>query len=204
MSNPITRAKAHVRTLTGHDFQNDRLLREALDTSDSRAHQRLAIVGDVLLKHSLVDDWYTTGDNPGITNDSQPSRTVAVYSLYTQVPLIESSRRLQVTPTLLALAARLASLITSKWLQATLARSAIVSSPPLSRLFWARFTWTLEMTWPYSNTPWRAWALLQPPNHGAGESLLSMDKSITQSSHLGLRQSPSTQLQSYPCHPGPL
>lgn len=53
----------------GHTFNNNDLLREALDTTGMRtaeSNQRLALLGDALLKTVLLDSWYAAGTAKGL------------------------------------------------------------------------------------------------------------------------------------------
>lgn len=68
MAHHLSTAKALVTRVTGYHFQDDALLMEAIDTTGMRtpqSNQRLAILGDAVLKHVLVDDWYPSGTPKG-------------------------------------------------------------------------------------------------------------------------------------------
>ncbi|KAF2770048.1 ribonuclease III [Teratosphaeria nubilosa] len=68
----LEQAKALVLQFAGYEFTNDDVLYEAIDTTGLRiaqSNQRLALLGDVILKHFILDDWYPTGQAKGIGND---------------------------------------------------------------------------------------------------------------------------------------
>jgi ribonuclease-3 len=57
-----------VQSVIGHTFAKPGLLKEALDTTGLRtaeSNQRLAMLGDALLKMILLDDWYAGGSAKG-------------------------------------------------------------------------------------------------------------------------------------------
>lgn len=59
-----TDTDAYLQVTMGYTFINLALLTEALDTTglrSSESNQRLAMLGDALLKHALLDDWYSAG-----------------------------------------------------------------------------------------------------------------------------------------------
>ncbi|KAK3661231.1 hypothetical protein LTR56_000354 [Elasticomyces elasticus] len=71
MTAKLAQAVALLDRLAGYTFENDRLLLEAIDTTGMRvpqSNQRLALLGDALLKHVLLDDWYPTGKPKGSGN----------------------------------------------------------------------------------------------------------------------------------------
>jgi ribonuclease-3 len=58
-----------VQLAVGHTFTNKDLLLEALDTTGMRtaeSNQRLAMLGDALLKTILLDSWYAGGTAKGL------------------------------------------------------------------------------------------------------------------------------------------
>ena len=68
MSHRITAQNA-VQLAIGHTFDDTDLLVEALDTTGLRANesnQRLAMLGDALLKMILLDSWYAGGTAKGL------------------------------------------------------------------------------------------------------------------------------------------
>ena len=65
------RVSAHnaVQLAIGHTFDDTDLLVEALDTTGLRtneSNQRLAMLGDALLKMILLDSWYAGGTAKGL------------------------------------------------------------------------------------------------------------------------------------------
>lgn len=52
-----------VRDITGYTFIDRHLLLQALygDTHSGRPHQRLALLGDIVLEYILIDDWFQLG-----------------------------------------------------------------------------------------------------------------------------------------------
>jgi ribonuclease-3 len=53
----------------GYNFTQQDLLTEALDTTGQRtpeSNQRLALLGDALLKMVLLDNWYASGNAKGM------------------------------------------------------------------------------------------------------------------------------------------
>lgn len=66
---PRDKACNAVQLATGHTFSNNNLLLEALDTTGMRtaeSNQRLALLGDALLKTVLLDTWYAGGTAKGL------------------------------------------------------------------------------------------------------------------------------------------
>jgi hypothetical protein len=65
----------------GYSFTQQDLLTEALDTTGQRkaeSNQRLALLGDALLKMIILDEWYTTGNPKGMpTTRCQSTNSVA-------------------------------------------------------------------------------------------------------------------------------
>lgn len=69
MANKSALAKGHLTSVTGHPFGNEQLVTQALDTTGLRAPQanrRLALLGDMLLRAVIVDEWYPTGAATGM------------------------------------------------------------------------------------------------------------------------------------------
>lgn len=61
---PRDQACNAVQLAIGHTFNNNDLLLEALDTTGMRtpeSNQRLALLGDALIKTILLDSWYPGG-----------------------------------------------------------------------------------------------------------------------------------------------
>jgi dsRNA-specific ribonuclease len=57
-----------IQNAIGYTFSKPGLLREALDTTGLRtaeSNQRLAMVGDAVLKMILLEDWYASGKVKG-------------------------------------------------------------------------------------------------------------------------------------------
>ncbi|KAK3675245.1 hypothetical protein LTR78_004755 [Recurvomyces mirabilis] len=71
MTAKLAEAKALLARIMDYHFVNDDRLLEAIDTTGMRkpqSNQRLALLGDVVLKHVLLDDWYPTGTPKGTGN----------------------------------------------------------------------------------------------------------------------------------------
>ena len=67
---PSDKARKAVQLAIGHTFNNNDLLLEALDTTGMRtaeSNQRLALLGDALLKTILLDGWYAGGTAKGLS-----------------------------------------------------------------------------------------------------------------------------------------
>ena len=72
MAVQTTRMQALIGQMINYDVTSDALLLEALDTTGMRvaqSNQRLALLGDAVLKHILLDDWYPTGRSKGDSSD---------------------------------------------------------------------------------------------------------------------------------------
>ncbi|RMY72591.1 hypothetical protein D0863_04427 [Hortaea werneckii] len=72
MSNKLGQAKSLIRDLAGYCFKDGNILFDALDTTGLRvqqSNQRLALLGDAILKLIILDDWYPTGTPKGAGND---------------------------------------------------------------------------------------------------------------------------------------
>lgn len=57
-----------LKRVTGYEFGEDQFLLEAIDTTGlriSQSNQRLALLGDIVLKHVILDEWYPTGKPKG-------------------------------------------------------------------------------------------------------------------------------------------
>lgn len=68
MNSKMAQAKLHVESVTGHSMTDELLLAQALDTTGLRtpqANRRLALLGDMLLRAVIVDDWFPTGAATG-------------------------------------------------------------------------------------------------------------------------------------------
>ena len=68
MTDVIAQAKTMIERGTGYVMRDEDLLLEALDTTGLRkqqSNQRLAMLGDVVLKHVLLDEWYAAGTSKG-------------------------------------------------------------------------------------------------------------------------------------------
>ncbi|KAK5110283.1 hypothetical protein LTR62_006136 [Meristemomyces frigidus] len=67
----LAEAKTLLAKVVHYDFHDETLLCEAIDTTGMRkpqSNQRLALLGDVMLKHVLLDTWYPTGTPKGTGN----------------------------------------------------------------------------------------------------------------------------------------
>ncbi|RMY74934.1 hypothetical protein D0864_09920 [Hortaea werneckii] len=72
MPNKLGQAKSLIRDLAGYCFKDENILLDALDTTGLRvqqSNQRLALLGDAILKLVILDDWYPTGTPKGAGND---------------------------------------------------------------------------------------------------------------------------------------
>ncbi|KAI6910282.1 hypothetical protein KC318_g3321 [Hortaea werneckii] len=64
MPNKLGHAKSLIQDLAGYRFKDENVLLDALDTTGLRvqqSNQRLALLGDAILKFIILDDWYPTG-----------------------------------------------------------------------------------------------------------------------------------------------
>ncbi|KAK4545520.1 hypothetical protein LTR36_002870 [Oleoguttula mirabilis] len=71
MADKLAAAKVLVQRLAGYHFRNEDILMEAIDTTGQRisqSNQRLALLGDAVLQHALLDDWYPNGTPKGNGN----------------------------------------------------------------------------------------------------------------------------------------
>lgn len=65
-----------VQDSIGYTFSQRNILAEALDTTGMRtaeSNQRLAMLGDAVLKMILLDDWYASGGAKGTSTGSAQS-----------------------------------------------------------------------------------------------------------------------------------
>jgi dsRNA-specific ribonuclease len=65
---------SRIQSAIGYTFSKTSLLREALDTTGLRTaepNQRLAMLGDALLKMILLDDWYASDSAKGTTRATE-------------------------------------------------------------------------------------------------------------------------------------
>lgn len=56
-------AMEHIGSVMGYHFRNEHLVEDALDLSGLRpnqANRRLALIGDMVLRSAILDDWYPT------------------------------------------------------------------------------------------------------------------------------------------------
>ena len=68
MARQVAQMQALLNQLIGYSMASENLLLEALDTTGlrvSESNQRLALLGDAVLKHILLDDWYPGGSPKG-------------------------------------------------------------------------------------------------------------------------------------------
>ena len=68
MASSIARAQAHIESVAGYWIKDEQLLAQALDTTGLRtpqANRRLALLGDMLLRAVIVDEWFPTGAATG-------------------------------------------------------------------------------------------------------------------------------------------
>jgi hypothetical protein len=89
-----------VQLAVGHSFNNKDLLLEALDTTGMRtaeSNQRLALLGDALLKTILLDSWYAGGTAKGLPTTYHYLPNAVVHG--EQVMAIIWSRQSVATPT---------------------------------------------------------------------------------------------------------
>ena len=74
---PLTTAACNaVQLAIGHTFTNTNSLVEALDTTGMRtaeSNQRLAMLGDALLRLVLLDSWYAGGTAKGWIRQAPPN-----------------------------------------------------------------------------------------------------------------------------------
>lgn len=71
MPNKLGHAKSLIQDLAGYRFKDENVLLDALDTTGLRvqqSNQRLALLGDAILKFIILDDWYPTGTPKGAHN----------------------------------------------------------------------------------------------------------------------------------------
>ncbi|KAI7334505.1 hypothetical protein KC315_g3722 [Hortaea werneckii] len=64
MPNKLGHAKSLIQDFSGYRFKDENLLLDALDTTGlhvQQSNQRLALLGDAILKFIILDDWYPTG-----------------------------------------------------------------------------------------------------------------------------------------------
>ncbi|KAI7475429.1 hypothetical protein KC351_g10091 [Hortaea werneckii] len=64
MPNKLGRAISLIQDLSGYRFRDENILLDAIDTTGLRvqqSNQRLALLGDSILKFIILDDWYPTG-----------------------------------------------------------------------------------------------------------------------------------------------
>lgn len=64
-----------IHSAIGHTFLDSDLILEAMDTTSLRTaepNQRLAMLGDALLKMILLDEWYAGGSAKGMYTISSP------------------------------------------------------------------------------------------------------------------------------------
>lgn len=69
--NKVAETKPMLKRVTGYEFGEDQFLLEAIDTTGlriSQSNQRLALLGDIVLKHVILDEWYPTGKPKGAGN----------------------------------------------------------------------------------------------------------------------------------------
>lgn len=69
----------HIESVTGHRFVDEKLLAQALDTTGlatPQANRRLALLGDMVLRAVIVDEWFPTGAATGRPLLRLPSREV--------------------------------------------------------------------------------------------------------------------------------
>ncbi|RMZ09610.1 hypothetical protein D0860_04154 [Hortaea werneckii] len=72
MPNKLGRAISLIQDLSGYRFRDENILLDAIDTTGLRvqqSNQRLALLGDSILKFIILDDWYPTGTPKGAGND---------------------------------------------------------------------------------------------------------------------------------------
>ncbi|KAI7235180.1 hypothetical protein KC330_g4410 [Hortaea werneckii] len=72
MPNKLGHAKSLIQDLAGYRFKDENLLLDALDTTGLRiqqSNQRLALLGDAILKFIILDEWYPTGTPKGAGNE---------------------------------------------------------------------------------------------------------------------------------------
>ncbi|KAF2763674.1 ribonuclease III [Teratosphaeria nubilosa] len=68
----LEQAKTLLEQVANYTFHDDNLLNEAIDTTGLRSfqsNQRLALLGDAVLKHVILDEWYPTGTSKGDGNN---------------------------------------------------------------------------------------------------------------------------------------
>lgn len=68
MPTKLDHAKSLIQDFAGYRFRDENTLRGALDTTGlcvQQSNQRLASLGDAILKFVLLDDWYPTGTPKG-------------------------------------------------------------------------------------------------------------------------------------------
>ncbi|KAI6804100.1 hypothetical protein KC356_g2767 [Hortaea werneckii] len=72
MPNKLRQAKSLIQDLAGYSFRDENILLDALDTTGLRvqqSNQRMALLGDAILKFVILGDWYPTGTPKGAGND---------------------------------------------------------------------------------------------------------------------------------------
>ena len=67
LASAVVGARSRFQTLTGHSIQNDVLVRNIIDyesegsVGKSSERRRLAMLGDMVLQTTILDNWYPTG-----------------------------------------------------------------------------------------------------------------------------------------------
>lgn len=68
MAAKMALTREHIETVSGYALKDEQLLAQALDTTGLRtpqANRRLALLGDMLLRAVIVDEWFPTGAATG-------------------------------------------------------------------------------------------------------------------------------------------
>lgn len=68
MPDKLSQTKSLIQGIAGYSFRNEDIRHDALDTTGLRvqqSNQRMALLGDSILKFVILGDWYPTGTPKG-------------------------------------------------------------------------------------------------------------------------------------------